>query len=320
MRAHLFLAAKALVSLLLIGFVAWRIDLARLADTLARVDLPLLALAGLLLLPQPFIGTLRWKVIVAAMGGGLPFRAALRLTFIATFFNQVLPGAVVGDGMRIWLAQRQGLSWRRAVHSVAADRLLMLVLLLVLVLVGESWLSSRLGYAAVPWLLPAALVAGALGLAFLLAARRMPPGWLHRRLLRWLHDLAEDMRLLLFRPRPALKLLATSLLAYLCLGVTLWILGLAVGAPIPASAYLLVGPPLILASVLPISVGGWGVREAAALALFTAVGADPAQAVAISVLFGLVSLLVGTPGLVVWLLARAGLTREAAEAGAQGPR
>lgn len=310
MQARLFLLAKFLVSFAGIGYVLWRIDLERLAATLATVDSLLLVLACLQLLAQPFVGTLRWQVIVAAMGGRLPYRAALRLTFVASFFNQVLPGAVVGDGMRIWLVQRQGLGWRRAVHSVAADRLLMLVLLVLLVLAGETWLSGRLGYQTLPWLLPAVLAAIALGLAFLLAAKRVPPGWLNRRLLRWLHDLAEDMRLLLFRPWPLLKLLVTGLVAYLCIGGTLWLLGMAVQAPIPALAYLLVGPPLILAALLPISVGGWGVREAAALALFTAVGADPAQAVAISVLFGLANLLVCSPGLFAWPLSRGDLARE----------
>ncbi|MFC3227185.1 lysylphosphatidylglycerol synthase domain-containing protein, partial [Marinibaculum pumilum] len=140
--------------------------------------------------------------------------------------------------------------------------------------------------------------------AILLAAKRLPPGWLRRRSVRWAHDLAEDLRILLFRPATSLVLLLNGLVSYASLGVTIWLLGRSVGAAIPPDAYLLVVPPLILASVLPISIGGWGVREVAALSLLTAVGANETQAVAISVLLGLVSLLVALPGLPLWILGR----------------
>ncbi|MFC3227186.1 lysylphosphatidylglycerol synthase transmembrane domain-containing protein, partial [Marinibaculum pumilum] len=156
MKQLLFLFAKLFVSLLLIGVIAWRIDLSTFGRTLTAADPAILALAAAQLVLQPFIGTVRWRSIVRALGGSLPFGQALRLNFVAIFFNQVLPGAVVGDGVRIWLAQRQGLTWRRAIHSVAADRLFMLGLLVVLVLLAEPWLAERLGIGAAPWLWPAA--------------------------------------------------------------------------------------------------------------------------------------------------------------------
>ncbi|MEQ8345862.1 MAG: lysylphosphatidylglycerol synthase transmembrane domain-containing protein [Sneathiellaceae bacterium] len=319
MKPMLFLAAKLLVSLVLIAGIAWRLDLTMFGRTLAAADPAIVALAAAQLSLQPFIGTVRWRWIIRALGGSLPFGQALRLNFVAIFFNQVLPGAVVGDGVRIWLAQRHGLSWRRAIHSVAAERLLMLALLVLLVLLAEPWLAERLGFGAVPWLWPAAGAAVLLALAVLLAARRLPPGWLRRPAVRWMHDLAEDLRILLFRPVTSVWLLLNGLISYASLGVTIWLLGLSVGAAIPADAYLLVVPPLILASVLPISIGGWGVREAAALTLLTAVGADAAQAVAISVLLGLVSLLVALPGLPLWLLGREERRRQAMAVAAPGP-
>jgi uncharacterized membrane protein YbhN (UPF0104 family) len=52
-------------------------------------------------------------------------------------------------------------------------------------------------------------------------------------------------------------------------------------------------PPALLVSALPISFGGWGVREGALVAAFSLVHADPAAVAATSVMFGLTTPLVG---------------------------
>jgi uncharacterized membrane protein YbhN (UPF0104 family) len=55
-------------------------------------------------------------------------------------------------------------------------------------------------------------------------------------------------------------------------------------------------PTFILAS-LPISVGGWGTREAAAVAAFAAVGVPAPAAVAMALLYGLAALVQAVAGL-----------------------
>jgi len=61
--------------------------------------------------------------------------------------------------------------------------------------------------------------------------------------------------------------------------------------------------PLILASmVVPLAVAGWGIREAAAAATFAAMGLDASSGVAVSVTFGLISLVASAPGALVWLV------------------
>ncbi len=51
--------------------------------------------------------------------------------------------------------------------------------------------------------------------------------------------------------------------------------------------------PIIVYSAVPISVGGWGVREALSAALFGLIGIAPASGVALSIAFGLVTSVVG---------------------------
>ena len=76
------------------------------------------------------------------------------------------------------------------------------------------------------------------------------------------------------------------------------IAAVATGAPLPAAAVLTVVPLTLASMLLPVSVGGWGVREAAAAALWPLAGLSAEAGVAASVLYGLLSLAGSLPGLV----------------------
>jgi len=59
-----------------------------------------------------------------------------------------------------------------------------------------------------------------------------------------------------------------------------------------------------LVSMIPISFGGWGVREGAMVVFFGLVGVPAADALAMSILFGLAALVAGLPGGVLWVVQR----------------
>jgi hypothetical protein len=63
-------------------------------------------------------------------------------------------------------------------------------------------------------------------------------------------------------------------------------------------------PLVVLVSMLPVSVAGWGVREGAMVVALGAVGVDRATALTTSVLFGLALAATGIPGGLLWLYGR----------------
>ena len=63
-------------------------------------------------------------------------------------------------------------------------------------------------------------------------------------------------------------------------------------------------PIIMLMSMLPVSIAGWGLREGAAVVLLGEAGINPADALLLSVLFGLISLLIWGFGGLVWLASR----------------
>jgi hypothetical protein len=60
----------------------------------------------------------------------------------------------------------------------------------------------------------------------------------------------------------------------------------------------------MLISMIPISIGGWGIRESAMMVAFGYAGIESSQALTVSVLLGVGTLAVGMVGGVIWLAER----------------
>ena len=70
------------------------------------------------------------------------------------------------------------------------------------------------------------------------------------------------------------------------------------------ATYLIVVPLANLVQVLPISVGGWGLRESFYVLALAKLGVPGSDALALSVLYGLLTMICSLPGGIVWLMYR----------------
>ena len=69
----------------------------------------------------------------------------------------------------------------------------------------------------------------------------------------------------------------------------------------PLEIFLLL-PLVLLMSLLPVSIAGWGVRETAMVGALSFVAVAETDALLLSVLFGLIVMVIGLPGGFLWLL------------------
>jgi glycosyltransferase 2 family protein len=122
MRRALVTLAKATISILLLYLSLHSVDVRMLGARLSRRS-GWVVVSLLLLTVQVVLLAVRWRDISVACSAKLPFILALQITFIAMFFNQVLPSTVGGDSMRIWLFARKGAGWANATYSVLIDRI-----------------------------------------------------------------------------------------------------------------------------------------------------------------------------------------------------
>jgi uncharacterized membrane protein YbhN (UPF0104 family) len=185
---------------------------------------------------------------------------------------------------------------RAVVLERVAGQVVVITVAVGLLLASPALLRALLpGSAAVVVVGAGLLALAGLG-AWLLLARRAA------RCRAWLVGALAELRVALFTRRTGPGVVALSLVAlagYLGLFV---VAARAAGVTVPLAALLPLVTAALLAMSVPLTVGGWGPREAAAAVAFGAVGLDPALGLATAVVYGVLSLVSCLPGLGVLLL------------------
>ena len=299
---RILLVGQGCLTSALLGYLLSTVDIRRVGTTAANADL-LLLLAGIIQLSVLFfLVALRWQLVACALGGALPYPAALRFVWIGAFFSQLLPGSAGGDVVRMWLYWVRCGSRRLSIHSVALERLLMVTVLLLLVLAIQPGLAARGAPLTIVFSVVVVLTGIVAGLAVLLFSGRLLVAYDKWLPIRMLSMVAGDMRDLFSNiPRTAM-LCMLSVAGHLNMVIAAWFIAHALGLGISLADCIVLIPVIVLAATLPISVGGWGVRESAAISLFGLVGVSSSDALALSVLLGLASVAVAIPGSILWLI------------------
>ena len=289
---------KLLITGLLLFLIFRQINLAQTWHHIRSVS-PLVFFGALLLqLASNSVAALRWFLIMRAIGFSQPFSFFLKSYFKGAFFNQGLPTSIGGDGLRI-LDYARGGKTEQAVYGVFIDRIIglagLLLLNLVALCLNHALLPTRITMPLFFLLL--VLLTGLVALYFLRYAR-----WLsNRRMLAYFVRLSEQYARVYNSFSTIAQQLFLSVLTHILAMTSFYLLGQSMGLTYPLSVYLVLVPPVILLTILPISLAGWGVRESAMVGLFLLVGADRARVVSFSLLYGLTAILASLPGLVVYL-------------------
>ncbi len=303
MRRILSSAIKILVSAALLYFALRKANFADLASRLDLLSAAWLSLALALTFLQIFIGVLRWRIVSRESGAPLPLRQAMRYNVIGTFFNQTLPSSIGGDAVRLWLVARSGAGWRAATYSIFVDRAVGLIALAIIIVASLPW-SSRLiadayGRSALTLIDFAALAGGA---GFLVLGW-LPWPWLKK----WwathhIHACAVIANRVIFSARNEPQIAILSFLVHFLAVVIAWCVVQSIAAPVGFHQTFLLIPPVMLITMLPISIAGWGVREATMGLAFGYAGLVTNEGINVSLLYGAVTFIAGAIGGVVWIL------------------
>ncbi len=253
-------------------FVFTRIEFSNVLGLIGKSNLLYLLLALILFTASKAIAAFRLNIFFRRTGLRLGEGVNLRLYLLGMFYNLFLPGGIGGDGYKIYLLQRaHKTGTAKLFGAVLTDRLSGMTALGILALVlfalvpfpfGWNWL----GYVMIPF-------AGAgLYVFCLLFYRYFIPVFF--------------------------KTLTYSLLVQLLQLGCAWMLVLGIGgADAMPLEYLLVFLISSIVAVLPISIGGMGVRELTFLYGARFLGIDQDLAVSISLMFYIITALVSLAGL-----------------------
>lgn len=302
-------ALKIIVSIGMLAFLATKLDWYQVLDRAAHLAWWTLPLATAIQILVWAVANTRWWLLIRVHALGHTYGNLLKLTYIGAFFNNLLPSSTGGDLFRMYYIYRQGHGAAVAVSPIATERVVGLICMVALAAVTIFQFSQDTQFfhalrTVLFWL----LAVGAAGIAIVsfrgtyYTFHRFLERWIRLKLVAGLLGITEAAHTYLSRPRLLALLVLISLsLQGLQIAIFL-ILGAGVDAALEPTQYLFIVPVILVAASIPVTVGGLGVREAAAVTLFTAAGMSQENAAAVSLLFIPVLLLSGLPGL--WFFLR----------------
>ena len=302
MRRILLSTIKVLISAALLYLALRKVNLSELASRINLASLGLIGMAIAVTFLQIFVGVLRWRAVSAACGSPLATMQAMRYNVIGTFFNQTLPSSIGGDAVRLWLVARGGAGWRAATYSIFVDRAIGLISLAIVIVASLPWSYSLItdphGRSALLLVDFAALAGG----AGFLALGWLPWPWLKR----WwgthhLHACSVIANRVIFSRKHGAAIAVQSVLVHVLAVAIAWCVVQSIAAPVMFGQLFQLVPPVMLITMLPISIAGWGVREATMGLAFGYAGLMANEGVNVSLLYGAVIFIVGAFGGLVWI-------------------
>ena len=292
-----------------VGLTWWLLSKVNMGDAWQKfqaMDGEMLALGIGMMFVQLMLGALRWGVVLRVLGSPLSSLRIFLLYYIGAFFATVLPGLVGGDAVRVWCTVRTGQSLPLSLNSVMLERAAAVLTLAVLVAVSEPILLEKVPNLPGAWVFPLLSVAGFAGVFVLTVLDKVPESLRRWRLVRALSYLAADTRKVAFHPQTAAASFFSALAGNINLALVVWALARGLDIPVGVVDCLVLVPPVFLLTTLPISVAGWGVREAAMVTAFGFVGVPQESSLVLSIVFGVLNMVTALPGGLAFMIVGGG--------------
>ncbi len=240
--------------------------------------------------------TARWRLLVEPSSSRPGFADSYSAFVEGQFFNQVLPSTVGGDAWRVVRWRAAGVSLRAAAASVLMDRVSGAMGAAILA-IAASMLLSHYGLDArltVSMLLLGTMIAGGIVVFIFVIRRRGLPLQRFARI--------ADLQGSLVLDRRYLASLGYSIAGHCVCGIAVYVIARSLGVDLPLVLIVSVTAAVLLVLMIPISLGGWGIREASFITLLVPLGVNSQDALLIGILFGLMNLVSSLPG-GLWFLA-----------------
>jgi uncharacterized protein (TIRG00374 family) len=312
-RKNALLIARCGISVGLMYLALRHVDWMSVLPLLRSIRLGWIATATLILIVQFTITSFRWKLLLEASGISISFRKTIYFIFIAAFFNQTLPGTFGGDAARIMLLRGAGNQWRPSVNSVVIDRAIGGAALASLVLACCLGTASYLRNSNERLALSGTSLICLMAFLAILFVGKLPTPW---RFTRELLDNLKPISRIVFQsfsaPARVVSVIALSIAIHVLSTCSIWCLANALSVDLSIAQGMFLIPPVLLISTVPISIAGWGLRENAMVSLLGYAGVSSATSLLVSILFGLLLVILGGVGGVIWMIAP---TKQIADAG-----
>lgn len=291
---------KLLITIVIFTYLFNKINFEEVRKNIEIADIPLLLMALFLAFCSTLLAAYRWGRVTKLLALASGFKFYFSSYFKGSFFNQALPGSIGGDAVRMIDLKEMGYNWSSAFYAVFIDRISGLMGLLLI---------NALAIIFMPSILPSQIsisvlvtcFGGLAGLIFLSILRKITFLEKYKFLNRFI-ELSVAFRKVYNSQREIFIQVGSSALVNFFSVLCVFALARAVRLEFDVWYYCVLMPPVFLATIIPISLAGWGVREGVMVTLFAYIGADSAKILTVAMLYGVVTIISSLPGAAVWLV------------------
>jgi len=291
LRKIIILITKVGISIGLLIILFKRID-TNLKETLfyIRTADPLYFFAAaLLFIFVIYLGLARWNIFLKSVKKDLPYSRIFVSFCGGLFFNVFLPSSIGGDIVRTTDLSLHTKDSSSIFATVFLDRIVGFVGLVLVAFLGFI-LGYFYGLRYSPQLFLFMLIFTALLISILasvfskkffnLLSKLMIFGFLKRYFTKF-HERCYSFR---FQKVTLIKTILLSFLLQVCFSTVYFLVGLSLGIKIDIIHYLIFVPIISSVTVLPISIGGLGLRDNTAVVLFSTLGVAADKVVAMTLI------------------------------------
>jgi glycosyltransferase 2 family protein len=312
-RRYVLLAIKIAVSIVLLALLFSKIEIGRLWAIARQASVLWLAVALAIYAVNLIASTWRWYVLLSAQEVEVRRRWLFGSFMVASFFNNFLPSNIGGDVIRISDTAKAARSRTLATTVVLMDRGLGLMALVLVAAVGAS-AAGAVHPAALPiW--PVWLWAGFLAGAAASAPAVFAPAGFSRLLQpltvfhpEWVGSRIDTLTEILtrFRARPGAlaRCFATAVFVQGTMVLYYFAVTHALHLDVALSDIAVIVPISFVVQMLPVSFGGFGVREATFSIYFSRIGQPIESAIAMSLIGQALIILFSLTGAAVYISRR----------------
>lgn len=310
-RTRLLFGVRLVVSVGLLAVLFSRVDSRALWASAKQASLPWLFVAIGVYFIHVAASTWRWRVLLDAQHVHVPRGTLLSSYLVAIFFNNFLPSNIGGDVVRVRDTAKQTRSKTLATAIILVDRGLGLLSLVLVAALGATVIGRLQGHVPSPiwpvWLWAGFLVAASASAPLILSPVALgrllrPLSVLHPT---WVGERIEKLTGAVEKFRNQPRALAECFLGALCVQALLIVYHLAIvhALHIPVGLWDLavIVPISFMVQMVPVSVNGFGVREATFSLYFVRLGLPIQSGVLVSLGATVVMMIFSLSGAVLYL-------------------
>jgi uncharacterized protein (TIRG00374 family) len=296
------------ISVILLIFLFRLVDKKSLLAIIKNADKPLLFLAFIVLFFNYLLCLLRWQMLLKAADIRLPLKRVIISFSGGIFFNLFLPSTIGGDLMRSLDLAAHTKKPNEVVATVLLDRLSGYVGLVILALLAIMFGWQFVRDSSVLFIIG---IITALLIAILLILFN---NFLYVRINKFLDssgagkiresikNLQQEIYIFRRNKKMILSNLAISFLVQLSSPISFYFIALALGIKIRIIYFLVFLPIIGAITLLPVSIGGLGLRDATTIFFFAKAGVSRDLAFAMSLISFFFILIYGALGGLIYVL------------------